>query len=184
MGRFKELLIEREYNDMISDKNENLSEYLLTIESEFIPEAYEKDNYYLLKYTILDLRSLKPITISEKVTQDQIEQAIPKQLAKIIHETVFNIDEYSSLTYKALINNGWLDTQYLFEAIKIKESISSLDDLLILPSTEKAIIHYLYTISDSLSAIGGELYEMRTDTSDSLNNIDKALDLIGYVLQH
>ena len=183
MGKFKELLIEREYKDMIKNKNENLSEYLLTMESEFIPEAYEQDNYYLLKYCLLDLRSLKPITISEKVKQDQLEQEIPKQLAIILHETNFSVSTYNRLSYKALINNGWLSDKYIFEAIQIKESISSLDDLLILPSTEKAIIHYLYSISDSLSAICGELYEMRTDTSDSLNNIDKALDLIGYVLQ-
>ena len=184
MGRVKEELLKREYEQMNKNENNNISEYLLTMDSEFKPEAYEQDNYYLLKYSILDLRSLEPITISEKVRQDQLEQVIPKQLAKIIHETYFSISEYTSLTYKALINNGWLSNQYLFEAIAIKPSISSLDDLVILPSSEKAIIHYLYTISDSLSAISGELYEMRSGTNDSLNNIDKALDLIGYVIQH
>ena len=35
------------------------------------------------------------------------------------------------------------DTQYLFEAIPKTDNISSLNDLLILPSSERAIIHYL-----------------------------------------
>lgn len=184
MGRVKEQLLKREYEQMNKNENNNISEYLLTIESEFKPEAYEQDNYYLLKYSILDLRSLEPITISEKVRQDQLEQVIPKQLAKIIHETNFSISEYTSLTYKALINNGWLSNQYLFEAIAIKPSINSLDDLVILPSSEKAIIHYLKELSDNIGDLNTQMYEMRTDTNDSLNNIDKALDLIGYVLQH
>ncbi len=32
--------------------NENLKEYLLTIETEYKPQAYEQDNYHLLKNII------------------------------------------------------------------------------------------------------------------------------------
>lgn len=183
MGRIKEQLLRMEYKVMDKLQNENLKEYLLTIESEFKPQAYEQDNYYLLKYCLLDLRSLETLTISEKILDSQLKQDIPKQLTKIIHETHFNINIANTLSYKILIENGWSDMQYLFEAIPLKESISTLDDLVILPSSEKAMIHYLYTISDSLSAISGELYEMRTYCNDDLNNIDKSLELIGYVLQ-
>lgn len=183
MGKFKELLIEREYNEMINNNNPNLREYLLTIESEFKPEAYEQDNYYLVKYCLLDLRSLEPITISERVTIKELEQKIPDQIAKIIHESNFSIDTYNKISYKALINNGWTKEQYLFSAIPLKESINSLNDILIFPSSEKAIIHYLRNISDSLNGLSSEIYEMRTETNTNLTEIDKALDLIGYVMQ-
>lgn len=184
MGRVKELLLIKEEKEMEKLPNKNLREFLLTMSSEFIPEAYEQDNHYLIKYNLLDLRSLKPVTISEKVLISDLEHNIPKQLAKIINETYFNINGCESLTYKALINNGWLDTEYLLEAIPLKKSISSLNDLLIIPSSEKIIKHYLYQINNSLEDIGSELYEMRGENTDNLNKIDKALDLIGYVLQN
>ena len=183
MGRVKEQLLQLEYLEVMNNQNDNLKEYLLTMSSEYIPEAYEQDNYHLIKYSLLDLRSLEAITISEKITSDKLEHEIPKQLAKIIHETNFSIDTYNRISYKALINNGWLSEQYLFEAIPIAKSISSLKDLIIIPSSEKAIKYYLYQISDSLQDLNSELYQMKSDINDSLNSIDKALDLMNYLAQ-
>ena len=183
MGRVKELLLLREYKEMEKIPNDNLKEYLLTIESEFKPQAYEQDNFYLLKYSLFDLRSLKTMTISEKILNSELEQEIPEQLAKIIHETYFSIDSFNRITYKALINNGWLDTQYLFEAIALKSSISTINDLLILPSSEKAMIYYLSQINDNLNSIWGVLAEHGESTQTTLNNIGKELDLMNYLAQ-
>lgn len=175
--------MEMEYKTVMFNGNDNLTEYLLTMESEFIPEANEQDNYYLLKYCLLDLRSLKPITISEKVYNSELKEAIPEQLAKIIHETNFTIGAYTSLSYEALINNGWLSDKYLFQAIPINESISSLDDLVILPSSANDIKHYLFKISESLSDLNAIIYEMGNNTNTNLNNIEKELDLMNYLAQ-
>lgn len=183
MGRIKDILLQLEFLEVMYTGNENLREYLLTIESEFIPEANEQDNYYLLKYCLLDLRSLTPITISEKVKQDQIELEIPNQLAKIIHETNFSISESNKISYKALINNGWTSVKYLFQAIPINESINSLDDLVILPSSANDIKHHLFKISESLEDLNSVIYEMGNDTNTNLTNIEKELDLMNYLAQ-
>ena len=180
----KELLIEREYKDMDKQANNNLREYLLTMESENQPQAYEQDNYYLIKYYLLDLRSLETLALSEKILYSELEQEIPDQLAKIIHETNFSISPSTKLSYKALINNNWLSSQYLFEAIPLSESISSLKELLILPSSERAIIHYLHQINYNLDNIWGAIAEHGDSINTSLNNIDKALDLMNYLAQH
>lgn len=184
MGRVKEQLLKREYKEMEKLPNENLKEYVLTIESEYKPQAYEKDNYYMLWYTIMDLRSLEPITITKKVRKDQINQKIPEQLAIIIHESNHTLNLYDRISYKSLINNGWLDSQYVFEAIPLKQSINSLNDLLIIPSTEKTKIYYLSEINDKLDIISGALVENGGNIEASINNIDKALDLRNYLAQH
>ena len=178
----KDLLIDREHREMNKERNSNLREYLLTIESEYIPEAYEQDNYYLIKYTILDLESLKPVTIKEQVKELDIDNKIAKPLYDIIHECNHNLSY--TFSYKALINNGWLETQYLFEAIPLKESISSLNDLLIIPSSEKAIIHYLKEINYNLECISTSIEEHRLSNCDNLEQIGKGLDLSNYLVQH
>lgn len=169
--------------EYMNNDNKNLREYLLTIESEYKPQAYEQDNYYLIKYCLLDLRSLEPINISEKVLKNDLEHKIPDQLAKIIHETNQQIYEFDTFTYNVLINNGWLQGQYLFEAIPLKESISSLNDLLILPSSERAIIHYLREITENTSDIAIELGYLRGEINQNLNSIDKGLDFMNYLTQ-
>lgn len=183
MGRVKEILLKREYREMDKLPNENLKEYLLTIESEYKPQAYEQDNYYLIKYYLLDLRSLETLTISETIPKDSLEQEIPKPLAIILHETNHHVKTYDRFSYKALINNGWISNKYIFEAIPMKESISSLNDLLILPSNEKAIIHYLSRISYHLDNISSTLEEQRGDIETNLNNIKNELDLMNYLAQ-
>lgn len=183
MGRVKEQLLKREYEQMNKNKNNNISEYLLTMDSEFKPEAYEQDNYYLIKYYLLDLRSLETLTISETIPKDSLEQEIPKPLAIILHETNHHVKTYDRFSYKVLINNGWISDKYLFEAIPLKESISSLNDLLILPSSEKALIHYLHEINSNLDSICTILEEQRGDIESNLNNIKNELDLMNYLAQ-
>ena len=73
MGRVKEQLLTMEYKQMEKLPNENLKEYLLTIECEYKLQANEQDNYYLLKYCLLDLRSLETITISEQILNISIQ---------------------------------------------------------------------------------------------------------------
>ena len=176
MGRVKEQLLTMEHKVMDKLPNENLKEYLLTIESEYKPQAYEQDNYYLIKYYLLDLRSLETLTIS-------LEQEIPKPLAIILHETNHHVKTYDRFSYKALINNGWISNKYIFEAIPMKESISSLNDLLILPSSERAMIHYLSEINYHLDNISSTLEEQRGDIETNLNNIKNELDLMNYLAQ-
>ena len=163
--------------------NENSKEYLLTIECEHKPQVYEQDNYHLLKYCLLDLRSLETLTISEKILDSELEQRIPQTLALIIHETNQNVKTYDMFSYKVLINGGWLNDKYIFEAIPLKESISSLNDLLILPSSEKAMIHYLHEINSNLESICYVLEEQRGDIETSLTSIKTELDLMNYLAQ-
>lgn len=182
MGRIKEELLKREYKAMDKLSNNNLREYYLSIDCEYKPQAYEQDNYYLLKYTILDLISLEPIIISEKVLQSELDKKIPKQLIKMIKEDNQTIT--SNFNYMALINNGWLSENYLFEAIPKTDNISSLNDLIIIPSSEKAIKYYLFEIANNTDSIAQELYEHRVSTNDNLNQLNKGLDLQNYLTQH
>lgn len=183
MGRVKEQLLTMEYKVMDKLPNENLKEYLLTIECEYKLQANEQDNYYLLKYCLLDLRSLETITISEQILNSELEQEIPEPLALIIHETNQSVETYNRFSYEVLINNGWLNDKYIFEAIPLKESISSLNDLLILPSSEKALIHYLHEINSNLDSICTILEEQRGEIETSLTSIKTELDLMNYLAQ-
>ena len=183
MGRVKEILLEMEYKEMEKLPNNNLREYLLTIESEWKPQAYEQENYYLIKYNLLDLGTIESLTICEKVPIDKLNLEIPKQIAEILHETNQYVNTYNRFDYQALINNGWLDSEYLFEAIPLKDSINSLNDLLIIPSSQKALTFYLSQIAENLEYLNENLKESGRSVETSINNVDKALDLMNHIAQ-
>ena len=174
MARMKEYLIEREYKLM-----ERTQQFLLKIDVKHDRKPYK------VAFLLMELNEAEPIlhTIEYQVKISELSETIPKQVLKILHESNYSITGASHISWDALINKGWAEDEYLFEAYKYEDVITSFDDFAILPSNANAIVHLLAEINFNLSANGTELYEMRSEISMPLTEIVKGLDLSNYLKQ-
>ena len=195
MGRVKEQLLEMEHKEM---EISNLQYYcLVDINSEFVPEAYEKDNHYLVTYTIIELNSLEQITIKEKIKQDLLSNhnhnCLDGTLASIMLENgvePYQMNYYHLCKYGAF--NHQCDTihdyctspsHYFFNGIALQDPISSWEDILHIPSSERQEQRLLASINTNLEWIAKELNSNGNAINESLTSIDKALDLMNYLAQ-
>ena len=113
MGRIKDKLLDSEYKDMNLNGNENISEYLLTI------NASESDGLYHIEYCIMDLRKLESVKITEKINESDLNNLIDPTLWKILYQNEYGL--YSKITYKTLCNDVFTDDKYLFQAIALQK---------------------------------------------------------------
>ena len=176
MGRIKDKLLDSEYKDMNLNGNENISEYLLTI------NASESDGLYHIEYCIMDLRKLESVKITEKINESDLNNLIDPTLWKILYQNEYGL--YSKITYKTLCNDVFTDDKYLFQAIALQKPLTSLNQLLIIPDTDGMNAYYLRKIFNKLEGIETEIAEHRLSNDDNLQKIGNFMDSINYIIQH
>lgn len=147
----------------------NLSYFVISEMSiKFKPQANERDNYDLLTVTVTDLNTLETFKIKDKLPPHSTKgnKTIDGVLARILFEngleewelTYHHIDwkhnsHDTDLIYEYCISNP----QYFFNAIKLTDKITSWDDLIFIPSSERQQIRLLKHICNKLYEIDTEL---------------------------
>lgn len=195
MGRVKEQLLDMEYKLM---KLETINYYcIVDIKTEFVGEAYEQNNHYLVTYTIMELNSLEQITITEKIRDDLISDkasnGLNGTLASIMLEN--GVEPYQ-MNYYHLCKYGFFNHQcdnihdycispshYFFNGIPLKDPITSWEHILHIPSSERQQQRLLTEINNNLVWVANELESDLKSVNETLTGIDKALDLMNYLAQ-
>ena len=194
MGRVKELLLEKEYKQMELD---NIQYFLIhKISSEFVGEPQEQDNYYIIKYDIIELNSLEQYQIKEKVLKTNINELLNGTIAKIILENEPSIREHNNyrLSYASLIRGIDYNTdtlldycteplQLFFNGIAKNKPITSWNDIIYLPSREREQARILLNINYNLETLASAISDNDSTINESLKGINSQLDLLNYVLQ-
>lgn len=170
---------------------------IVDIKSEFVPEAYEKDNHYLVTYTIMELNTLEKLTIKEKIPvnliNDNVNNEFEGTLASIMLEngvTPFDMN------YKQLCKYGVpphksdnvhdiciSPKHYFFNGIILQEPVTEWEHILHIPSSERQANRIQLEINTNLEWLAREISENTKAINETLMSIDKAHDLTNYVLQ-
>ena len=196
MGRVKEQLLTREYKAMELD---NLKYYcLVDIKSEFIPEANEQDNHYLITYTIMELNSLEQITIKETKKPDEISNKLTNglegTLASILLENgveeykldYMSLCKFDSLNHKCdnILDYCISPSHYFFNGIALQDHITKWEHILHIPSSEREQTRLLSAINCNLEWIARNINDKSNAINESLQGINKELDIMNYLAQN